>query len=363
MKRNRWILLLILLLVGIYLYSHRASFYSTNTEKSIPVTASSVIKKDVMIKLESIGQVLPISTVTITPQVSGKLLKVNFKEGDTVTSGQVLFEIDPRSYETSLAQTEAQLSHDQALLWSAQLLFDRSAVLRKKGALSQQDYDQVKSNAQSLSATVKSDQALVQQAKLNLDYCTIVSPVTGRTGNLLVNSGNIVTANSTALVTINQIQPIYISFAIPENKLSDIQEAFRQQNAITVTTVTKNHHTENGKLVFINNTIDNTTGTIQLKAVFDNQDNQLWPGQFVTVHIPLKKISQALIIPVEAVQQGQQGAYVYRIDDHQRVKYTPIITGPEVPEGVVIEKGLNMGEKVVTSGQLKLTDGSKVSIE
>jgi multidrug efflux system membrane fusion protein len=363
MKRYYWFILLVILLLGIYLYSHRILFTQKSADKSIPVSYATVVKKDITPMLDSIGQVLPLSTVSITPQVSGRLLAIYFKEGDLVKEGQPLFEIDPRPYQAALSQAEAQYSRDQSQLWNAKLILERSEALKKKGFLSSQDYDQVKSNAESLAATVKADEALINQAKLNLEYCKINSPVTGRTGNFLITIGNTVTAGTNnPLVIINQIQPIYISFTLPEKELSIIQSEWKKY-PILISAFSNNNFIEQGKLAFINNTIDTTTGTIQLKAIFENKNEKLWPGQFSNIQLPLQKLSQVLVVPTEAVQIGQQGNYVYIINPDNTVTSKIVSVGLQAKEGIVIQQGLEVGNRVVTSGQLKLRDGLKVKLQ
>jgi multidrug efflux system membrane fusion protein len=362
MKRYRWLITLIIIIVGIYFYSHRHTLYQFSKEKpGVPVSIANVRKKDVVVTFNTIGQVQTIATVNVTAQVAGKLTTVNFKEGQLVHAGDILFTIDSQSYEAQLAQAEATLARDNAQLGSNQLLLERNQILLKKGFISKQDFAQVKANTESDAATVQADEAAIKQAKINLNYCTITAPITGRTGNLLVTVGNnITTSGNTTLVTINQLQPIYVSFALPENVLSIIRQEM-QQRPIHVTI--KNSQTfENGVITFVNNAIDNTTGTIQLKATFANDKENLWPGQFANVTVPAQTLPQALIVPADAIQYGQQGPFVFVIKSDDIATYQPVTIGPTVADGTVIKKGLAVGDEVVTAGQLRLNDGSKVMV-
>jgi membrane fusion protein, multidrug efflux system len=362
MKRYRW-LILIVVIAGIYLYSHRLTLFNFGkASPAIPVTVAPAIKKDVTVTYTTIGQTQTIASVNVTAQVSGQLVAVNFKEGDLVHAGDVLFQIDSRPYEAQLSQAEANLAKDSAQLVSNKLLLGRYQPLLKKGFVTKQDYDQTKANEASGEATVKADEAAVSEAKINLDYCTIKAPITGRTGNLLMTQGNNVTANdNTTLVTINQLQPIYVSFALPDKMLSVVRQEM-QDRPIVVKARTTNS-IETGIVTFINNAIDNTTGTIQLKATFANDKEKLWPGQFTNITVPTQTLKQAIVVPADAVQQGQNGAYVYLLKTNNTVAYQVVNVGPIVENGIVITKGLNVGDKVITAGQLRLDDGSKVIVE
>jgi len=347
---------ILIVLGGITLYSHRAAFSWTAKSNGPPVSLASATPQNVTVVLSTIGQIQPVSTVSITPQVSGKLIQTNFAEGSLVQKNQLLFQIDPRPYQALLAQAKGQLAKDNAQLSATQLLSDRSLPLLKKGYLAKQDFDQVQANTLSQKALVQSDQAQLQQAQLNLDNCTITAPITGRTGNLLINTGNIVSPDK-SLVTINQLQPIYASFSVPENQLSQIKLSVPVRATLP-------HTQETGNLVFINNIIDISTGTLQLKALFNNTDLQLWPGQFVTIQLPLEHMMQALIVPTVSLQDGQNGPYVYVFNPvNKTVIYRPVKTGPEVPQGTVIISGLNAGDKVVTAGQLRLNNGMRVNVQ
>lgn len=348
------------LLLAVYLYSHYAKGEKKLSEAVI-VAVAPVIKQSVTMDLQAIGQVQPYATVEVQPRVDGQLLSAAFREGQVVEQGQILFQVDSRPYKAMLTKAQADLARDKAQLNTTRLLLERYKKLDKKGYISKQDLDQAKANVESLEANVKADQAAIDTAMLNLDYCTITAPLTGRTGNILVHPGNIIKASEkTPLVTINQLSPIYIKFSIPEQKLRDIQLAIQQK--VPVNAIQSNTIIATGQLNFIDNKIDNTTGMIQLKAIFNNNDEQLWPGQFIQISLPFKKINDALIIPSAAVQTGQSDSFVYVIDKQNQASYRSITLGPIVSSGIVITKGLSPGEQVVIAGQLHLKDGSKVEI-
>lgn len=251
---------------------------------------------------------------------------------------------------------------DCAQLDNAKSLVERNRPLLPKGYVARQDFDQLVTNQKALEGTVKADEAAVTSAKIQLEYCTIRSPLRGRTGGVLVHPGNVVSANgSNALVVINQVAPIYVSFAIPENYLSTIQEEYKNNPIDVRALFDKNANQQvQGKLTFINNDVDTTTGTIQLKATFTNVDYKLWPGQFVTVMLPVKRIKQALLVPTAAIQAGQKGSYVYLMNDKQQAVFRPVTVGPEMGDYTVIEEGIKANDQVITSGQFNLTDGTKV---
>jgi multidrug efflux system membrane fusion protein len=360
-KKYQIILAIVIVLIGIFTYTHTSGnfFSSKNKQQSVTVTAQQVIQKDVTIFIATIGTVEAYSTVNVKSQVDGQILKVGFTEGQIVQQGQLLFTIDPRPYQIALQQAQANLAKDQAQLTTAQLTLKRYAKLIKPGYVSQQDYDTYKANADALVATVKADQAAIANAQLQLSYTNITAPISGRAGDVLVEAGNLVkSTDGTVLVTINQINPINVTFTVPQQYLTSIQNQ-QAKAPLVVTAHLGKHQTEQGQLTFINNAIDTTTGTIQLKATFVNTDQLLWPGQFVKLNLASASVKNALIVPNSAVQTGQKGTYVYIIRNGKAF-YQSIKTGATVKEGTIIESGLKADDQVVVDGQFLLTDGTPV---
>jgi multidrug efflux system membrane fusion protein len=366
-KKNKIIIAGICVLAAALGYAYFSGDFSSSQKavvaKSTPikVTASKVIEEDLPLPVQAIGTVQAYSTVSIQSMVAGQLIKVGFKEGDYVKKGQLLFLIDPRPFEADLDQAKANLAHDQANLENAQLQVKRNAPLVKKGYIAGQDFDQLVANQKAAQATVDADKAAINTAKLQLAYTSIQSPIDGHTGSLQVYPGNIIqVANGTALVTITQIEPIYVSFSIPQQYLGAIQTQ-NAKSAITVAADVEGK-TVQGKLSFIDNTVDSSTGTIQLKATFANMDHSLWPGEFVNVTLPTTVLPHALIVPNNAIQAGQNGSYVYVINADSTVSYQNIQTGPMVGNDTVVLQGLQAGQQVVLDGQLRLRNGSSVSV-
>lgn len=363
-KTTIYILSILLILFAIYTYTHLANWFpnrNNSAEKVIPVAVNVVKQENVVIPLQSIGNVQAYSTVSVKSLVDGELIKVNFKEGDFVKKGQLLFEIDPRPLTNQLHQAQANLAHDQAEYDNAELQYQRNSKLLSKNYISQQDFDQLSANKKALAALVQADLAAVENAKLQLSYASITAPIDGRTGSLQVNVGNIIkTANGTSMLTINQINPISVTFSVPQQYLPPLQD---QLAAGPINVVAKiDDYSETGKLTFIDNAIDVSTGTIQLKATFDNKNHRLWPGQFVTVTLPSAKITNALLIPSIAIQEGQTGPYVYVVKSDNTVAYQPVKLGPIVNNRTVITQGLSVNQAVVTAGQMRLSNGAKVSL-
>lgn len=361
-------LLIAVPIVAILLIIIFNSLTSTNSDKNkhqskIFVNVSTVKRQDVTVNTDAIGNVQPHATVAIKSLVDGELLTVNFKEGDSVKAGQILFTIDPRPYQIKLQQAKAALTRDQAQLALANTTLDRNLLLSSKGYISKQEIDQLKANQLALSATIQADQAAVNNAQLNLNYCSIQAPISGRTGSITVTPGNIVkSTDQTSLVTINQIAPIDVKFSISEKEFLTLKQNLNQEKiSIQAYLEQNNKIVKIGTLSFADNTVDTTTGMIQLKALFANTDQYFWPGQFVKVIIPLTQLKQAIVIPTRAVQMGQNGAYVFVVKNNT-VSIRAVIVGPSVNENTVITSGLQPDEQVVTEGQLYLTDGAKVQI-
>lgn len=331
----------------------------------VPVTIAQAIRRDVPVEVNAIGNVEAYSSVSIKSRIGGELLKVHFQEGQEVSKGDLLFTIDPRPYEAALAEAKARLAKDVALLKKAQQDAQRYASLIQKQVVSQEQYDQVKANLASLEATVKADEAAVENAKLQLSYCYIYSPISGRTGSLLAHAGNLIKASddNKSMVVIKQIQPIYVSFSVPEQYLPNIKARWTQ-GKLPVRISLRNGAAQKlqGELTFMENTVDPATGTILLKATFPNQDKTLWPGQFVDVALKLEEQPSALLIPTQAVQTGQQGPYVFLVSPENRAEMRLVRLGRSVGQETLVEEGLQEGDRVVTDGQIRLVPGARVEV-
>ncbi len=330
----------------------------------VPVLVSKAIRKTVAQRIHAIGRVEAYSTVEIKSQISGQVTQVHFKEGQDVSKGDLLFTIDPRPFEAALNQALADLNRDKAQKIQLANDFNRYETLLKEGVGSRQQYDEAKSKYEAIAATVAADEANVQTARLNLEYTSITSPIDGRTGNLILHEGNIVKANAdTAMVVINQVKPVYVDFALPEQQLAIVRNNMRS-HPLAVEVVAPSDKTDvRGKLSFVDNAVDANTGTIQLKGLFDNQDQKLWPGQFVDTYLTLSELPNAVLVPSQAVQTGSDGSYVFVIDPKMKAAIRKVAVGDTIEGDTVIESGLHGGETVVTDGQLRLIPGGKVMIK
>jgi multidrug efflux system membrane fusion protein len=388
-----------------------------------PVTVASVIQKDIPVQLRVVGNVQAYAAITVKPLVGGELSQVHFTEGQDVKKGDPLFTIDPRPYETALKQAEANLARDiaqvgqveadlaknMALVEQTEANLDkditqaqnaradaeRYASLIEKQVVSRQQYDQFRTNAEALEATVRADKAAknsaeaavrsskaalenakavvradraaLENSKIQLGYCFIRSPMDGRTGNVNVKRGTIIAAvgqsNTPDLVTINQISPIYVTFSVPEQNLSRIRKLMAAGKLKVEAFSLDDEKVQEGNLTFVDNAVDATTGTIQLKGTFDNREKRLWPGQFVRVVLTLMTQPGAIIVPSHAIQNGQEGQYVFVVKPDLTVESRPVTVDRSLGGEAVIEKGLQPGEIVVTEGQLRLVPGAKVEIK
>ena len=330
----------------------------------VPVRVAKVSVRTVPVELRAIGSVEALSTVSIKSKVAGELTAVHFREGQDVRKGDLLFEIDRRPFQVALEQSEAALARDQARLTNSRTLAARYARLFEEGVASREQADQTRTDLESLEATVRADQAAVDRAKLDLSYCSIHSPVDGRTGSLLVNEGNLVKANDDpALVILNQLSPTYVSFAVPEQFLAEIKRFLAAGRLPVTAQVAGEPQPEIGTLTFVNNSVDSATGTIRLKGTFANASRRLWPGQFVNVVLRLSEQANAVVVPSEALQVGQAGQFVYVVKNENTVESRPVATGRSVQGITIVEKGLAPGEVVVTDGQLRLVSGAKIQIK
>lgn len=345
-----------------------AAYYFLEEKKepdrlAIAVTASKVQKQDVTMTAHAIGSVAPNISVSIKSRVDGQLLKIGFKEGDFVKENQILFQIDPRTYQVALQQAQASLARDQAQLDNYKNILSRYASLKNKGYVSKQDFDQADANVKAQSALVLADQATVSNADLNLEYTTIRAPIDGRTGAISLNSGSLVKAtDSNPLVVINQINPITIHFSLPEQNRVFLQKEIEQKTVPVSIYIASQGKRVIGKLNFIDNTINTETGTIQLKALYDNQNQALWPGAYVKVSLPIAHIPQALVIPTRAIQAGPEGSFVFVVDSLSHARKKLITPGSAFHENTVVLSGLKEGESVITTGQIQLIDGTLVKV-
>lgn len=331
----------------------------------VPVSAGAVAKKSIPLTTRAIGNVEAYATVAIRALVSGELVKIHFKQGQDVAKGDLLFTIDPRPLQAAYDQAVGTLAKDKSTLANARALAARYEKLYNEGIASKEDWDQYRTAADTSAGLVAAGEAAVENAKVQLSYATIRSPISGMAGNLLVYEGNLVKANDTTpLVTITQATPIYVTFAVPEGELAKVNRA-RAQGPVRVEAALPSDEARPvaGVLSFVDNAVDSTTGTIRLKATYDNPDRRLWPGQFVKVILTTGVEPDALVVPAQAIQTGQDGPYVYVVKDDMTVEPRPVKPGPASEGVVAIAKGLSAGERVVTDGQLRLFPGAKVEIK
>jgi multidrug efflux system membrane fusion protein len=331
----------------------------------VPVKTAIVIQKDVPVEVAANGTVQAYSVVNITSRVDGQVMKIHLQEGQEVKKGQLLFSIDDRPFQAILEAAQSNLARDRIKLEKAQKDARRYADLFKKDYVTKSQAEQTQTDAESLEAVVKGDEAALENARLNVSFCRIVSPITGRAGSILINEGNLVKANdSKPLMVINQVQPIYVEFSVPEQRLQEIQSQMAIHDLeVLAAAPGRRNETKKGRLTFLDNTIDPNTGVIRLKATFDNKDNSLWPGRFVNVVLLLGMRPQAIVVPSAAIQMGQEGSYVFIVKNDLTVELRDVTSGAQMDDQTVIEKGLIAGETVVTDGQLMLFPGAKVTLK
>jgi len=330
----------------------------------VPVATAKVEQKSMPLALAVIGTAEASSIVAVHAQITGLLTSVNFKEGDDVTKGQVLFTLDRRPLEGALQQAQATLVRDTAQAAQAKSTAARYDDLQNRGIATKEQADQARTSAAALDATLESDRAAVENAKVQLQYATITAPLAGRTGALIVHEGNLVRANdATALVVINQVAPIYVSFGIPEGKLPELKRYLAQGTVRVEAAAPGETTTSSGRITFIDNAVDSTTGQIRIKASFPNGDHRLWPGQFANVVVTLSTEPDAIVVPTAAIQNGQQGNYVFVVKPDLTVDLRTVVVQRQVAETAVVQNGLKPDEIVVTDGQLRLVPGTRVSVK
>lgn len=330
---------------------------------AIPVVVAKVTQRAMPVQVTAIGNV-GAYTVSVEAQVAGELLAVHFKEGDFVRKDQLLFTIDPRPYEAALAQVQATLLRDKAVAANSRAQAQRISKLLTDGVVSPSDADASKSAADAAEATVAADEATLKTAQLNLEYCKIYSPIDGRTGAVIVKPGNLVKVADVPIVVIKQVSPIHVDFTVPQEYLPNIKKYLAAGTLrVEATAPSSSGPPEVGSLTFVDNTVDTTTGTIHLRATFENTRGVLWPGLYVNTLMTLTQQSNATVIPSQAITAGQQGAFVYVLQDDGTVAPRSVTSSRTVEGQAVIDKGLEPGETVVTDGQVRLVPGSKVQIK
>jgi multidrug efflux system membrane fusion protein len=382
---------LVLILFGLCACSNKAASAARPPAQAAPVTVSDAVTKSVPVEIPAVGNAEAYSTVTIKAQVGGELISVDFQEGADVKKGDRLFAIDPRPYEAQLAQVTANLAKDKAQLQAleanlardmaqqeyAQTQSKRYAELNKRGVVPKESSDQTTAQAtvaqesvradraaiESAQANIAADEAALQSAKLQLGYCTIRSPIDGRTGHVLVKQGNIVKPNDVDLVSINQLRPMFVTFSIPESALGIIKSHMASGQVKVLAYAGEDTPPETGKLTFVENAVDSSTGTIRLKGLFENSGVKLWPGEFVRAIVQLNESKDSIVIPAAAVQTSQEGKFVFVVKPDMTVESRPVNVGRTVEREVVIDKGLSGGETVVIEGQLRLAPGSRIQIK
>ncbi len=334
------------------------------TTPDIPVAVATVAQQTVAVRIQAIGNVEAYSTVALKARVDGQIVEVNFKEGQEVRKGAVLFKIDARPFEAALRQAEANLMRDTAQKEQTRSQERRYQELLQKNFVSKEAYAQIRTSADTAEAVALASNAAIENARLQLEYCTIRSPIDGFVGKVMLQIGNMVKANDTSpLVIINQVRPIYVNFAIPEQRLSAVRSHMaKAQLSVEALPPNSDEVPATGTLSFVDNAVDTTTGTIKLKAQFPNKDNALWPGQFVGTSLKLYDQKEALTVPSQSVQTGPSGQYVYVVKQDMSTEVRKVELDRVDGDNAIIAKGLNKGETVVVKGQLRLAPGAKVMI-
>jgi multidrug efflux system membrane fusion protein len=353
--------------VGIYYASDLRAKEGGKAAKgppAVPVTVVSALQETVPVRISAIGNVEAFLTVALKARVDGQIVVVNFREGQAVNKGEVLFRIDPRPYEATLRQAEANALRDRAAREQARSQARRYQELLDKNFISKEAYAQIRTNAETAEATAKASQAALENARLNLEYCTIRAPLDGYVGKVLLQAGNMVRANDVnPLVVINQVRPIYVNFAVPEQQLPEVRK-YQAQAPLRVDVVPTDAAMQpaSGQLIFIDNAVDPSTGTIRLRAQFENADATLWPGQFVNVTLRLYEQQNAIVIPSQALQNGPEGEYVYVVSENAVADVRKVKVARADGERAIIAEGLKPGERVVTRGQLRLGPKTRVQV-
>ena len=328
------------------------------------VITAPATEQNVPVLIKAIGNVEASESVSIRTQISGELTKVAFREGQDVQKGALLFQLDPRTQKAALVKAEASLSRNRTLLNNARKDYERYSQLVKEGIVTQEQAEGYRTKADSAAADVAADIAAVESARAQLSYCTITAPISGRLGALAIDRGNVVKANDTVLVTINKLTPINVSFTIAEKDLTAVKRRMASGRVTVAAEVPGATGTkETGVVTFIDNIIDATTGTIRIKASFENSKKLLWPGQFVNLSMTMTLLNKAVVVPSHAIQTGQKEQFVFVVTKEGTAEIRPVVSGPVSGGITVIEKGLQAGEQVVIDGQMRVIPGGKVEIK
>jgi multidrug efflux system membrane fusion protein len=330
---------------------------------AVPVGVATVRQRDFDVYLTGLGSVQAFNTVSLKTRIDGQIMQVNFREGQDVKTGALLIQIDPRPYQVALQQAQAQLQKDEAQLTNAKAQYERNRVLYEQGVIAKQDLDTLQASFGTFEGTIAADKAAIENAKLNLTYCSIRSPIDGRVGLRQVDPGNYVTsAGNTPMLVITQLHPIAVLFTLPEDQLQQVAAQMRK-GTLEVDAYSRDDQTKlaTGTLLTIDNQIDQTTGTARLKGVFVNTENALWPNQFVNVHLLLQKLKNSVIMPAAAIQRGPNGTFTYAVDANNTVQMKPVQIALTQGNAVVVASGVQPGDRVVTDGQEKLQVGMKVA--
>ena len=331
---------------------------------AIPIVVGKVTQKHMPVQVTAIGNVEAYATISIRSQVAGELLDVHFKEGDFVSKGQKLFTIDPRSYQAALDQAQAVLARDKAVAENSHSQAARYKQLFDAGIGTREQADSFATSADAADATLRSDEAAIQTAKLNLEYCTIYSPLNGRTGAVMVKPGNLIKASDVPIVVINQVTPIFVNFTVPQQYLTDVKKHMAGGDLHVAASIPEDSGTgEIGTLTFVDNAVDTTTGTIHMRGTFANTQNRLWPGLFVNTVLTLSDEANAVVVPAQAIVAGQNGSTVFVVKPNNTVEQRPVVSGRTIESETVVTKGLAPGETVVVDGSVNLTPGARIEVK
>lgn len=361
----RWLLLVVVAGAGGYLYQAqpRSGVAAPPAVRPVPVQVQAVVRKTLPVRLSAVGRAQAAASVTLKSRVDGQLLEAHFKEGQLVHQGELLFRIDPRPLEAALALAQANLGRDQAQLDKARLQLRRQQGLAPKGYVSGENLEDARATAEALEATIRADQAAVELARLQLGYATLHAPITGLAGARLADPGNLVKTNETPLAVINQVEPLYLVFALPERYLPELRRRLASGMLKVEADAQDGGGPVVGEVEFLDNRIDPATGTIALRAIFANQDQRLHPGQFLRLDLLLGELTDVPVIPVQAVQAGQRGDQVYLVSPDRRAELRPVTLGPRVGDEVAVSAGLEGGEQLVIDGQARLAKGVKLDLK
>jgi multidrug efflux system membrane fusion protein len=341
----------------------RVNRFGGGVNQPTPVGIAKVTSGDIDVTLNALGTVTPLATVTVRPQVGGQLVRIDFTEGQTVRAGQVLAEIDPKPYQAALDQANGQLARDQAQLANAEVDLKRYQTLAAQNSIAQQQVDTQAALVRQLQGVIKSDDANVESARINLDYATIRSPITGRVGLRQVDIGNLISAGqATGIAVVTQLQPISVVYAVPEDSIGDIMARLRQGGKLNSDAYDRgqNKKLATGVLATVDNQIDTTTGTVKLRAMYDNTNSELFPNQFVNIKLLVNTLHNQLVVPASAIQRGASGAFVFKVNPDHTVSMVTVMLGQTADDRVAVASGVAAGDTVVVDGADRLRDGAKV---